>query len=161
LNLLERSSDNVQRNAIVDVLRHEREAYASSAASGEVIPVLVRILADEKDPATQEHIASAIASLGPDGRDSLAELLAQDTDARRRLEVLRSLELLPPRDTAPLALRVLEQDPSPEVRSKAARIAGMADDPSLVDALSAILVTEEDPAVRRAIEEALRRRGER
>jgi HEAT repeat protein len=159
LALLERSTDGVQRTAIADVLKNERETYALSSHSSEVIPALIGILSHENDPNTQEHIASAIAGLGPVGRSSLGELLAIDTDARRRLEVLRSLELLPPQDTVSLALRILHQDPSPELRSKAARIAGRGNDPSLIQELSSILSAEEDPEVRGAIEEVLRRHG--
>jgi HEAT repeat protein len=159
LALLERSTDGVQRSAIADVLKGQREDYASANRGGEVISALVRILAKENDPGTQAHFAMAIAALGPEGRTSLGDFLAGDADARRRLEVLRSLELLPPQDTISLALRVLRQDPAPEVRSKAARIAGAGNDPLLGQELTSILEAEEDPGVRRAIEEVLKRHG--
>lgn len=157
--LMERFTDGVHRSAIADVLKNEREAYGSPKGNDELIPGLVRILAGETDPGSQEHIASAIASFGPEGRNSLGEFLASDADPRRRMQVLRSLTFLPPQDTVALARRVLHEDPSPDVRSEAARILGTGNDPSLLQDLSSALATEEDPDVRRAIEAVLRRQG--
>src|SRR4030095_8954696 len=72
--LMERVGDGVSRTAIADVLGKERSPEDAAKTNAEIIPALTRLLSAEKDPSAQEHIASAIASCGPEGRRALDDL---------------------------------------------------------------------------------------
>ncbi len=140
--------DPNQRSAIAQVL--EREGNAA------FIPAIGKVLRGERDERAQWQMARAIASYGGEGLAAVEEILSTDPDPRRRASVLGGASSIRPDELAGISRRLLREDPSPEVRMRAAKALAMSGDPQAAELLQAALGSEGDPKMREAIEASLR-----
>jgi HEAT repeat protein len=117
-------------------------------------PALADVLAHDPEPIPRQRAAEALAALG--GETVLASLAAglADPAERVRLACVDGLGALDPLSALEGLLHALAEDPSWEVRARAARALGPAADPAARAGLEAAL---EDPneSVRSAAAEAL------
>ncbi|MBN1418000.1 MAG: HEAT repeat domain-containing protein [Planctomycetes bacterium] len=145
--------DGERRAAIADVLEKE--------GGPALIPTLADVLRGEGNERAQFHLARTLASYGPDGRETLGQILAADPDGQRRASILRGMESIQPEAAVAQARRLIRDDVSPEVRHTAAKILGTSQDPAVLQELAAAIAAEADPGVREEMERVLRERAGR